>query len=135
MNLLLDTNVLSDFVRGHPDVQARLRATPPVALAVASVTVMEIAYGLERQPERARRLRPPLEALLGAVSLLDYGAEDARETGRLRARLEAVGQPIGLIDSMIAAMAIVRGLTVVTRNTREFGRISGLQLVDWTGAA
>ena len=78
---LLDTNVISDFVRGHAAVQARLRGTPPGELAVSSVTVMEINYGLALEPSRVRRLQPVIDALLGAVSLLPFTVEDARAAG------------------------------------------------------
>jgi len=58
---LLNTNVISDFVRGERRVQARLKSSRPDMLALSSITVMEIEYGLALQSTRARRLRPVLE--------------------------------------------------------------------------
>ncbi len=128
---LLDTNVVSDFVRGHATVQARLRGTPPGELAVSSVTVMEIGYGLALEPSRVRRLQPVIDALLGAVSLLPFTVEDARAAGALRAALRRRGRPIGPYDVLLAGSALARGLVLVTANAREFGRVTGLLVDNW----
>jgi tRNA(fMet)-specific endonuclease VapC len=131
MRLLLDTNVISDFVRGDPDVKRQLLATAPAEIAVSSVTVMEIAYGLSRNPARAKRLAPVVDEFLGAVQVLAYESDDAWETGRIRAELEGVGSPMGLCDAMIAGVARWRDLALVTHNTREFARVAGLRWLDW----
>lgn len=131
MRLLLDTNVISDFVRGVETVQSHLRASAPAELAVSAISVMEVAYGLERNQPRARRITPIVDALLANLSILEYSEPDARETGRVRAELEHIGKPIGLCDSMLAGTARRRGLTVVTRNTREFERVDRLSVLDW----
>lgn len=128
---LLDTNVVSDFVRGNVAVQARLRATPPAAIAVSAVTVMEVAYGLELVPARARGLRPVLEELFGAVSVLPFDHQDARAAGAVRAALHRRGRPVGPYDLLLAGSALARGLVLVTANTREFSRVAGLLLEDW----
>jgi len=131
MRLLLDTNVISDFVRGIETVQANLRASAPADLAVSSITVMEVMYGLARNPPRARRISPVVEALLATMNVVEFAEADARETGRVRAELEQAGRPIGLCDSMLAGIARHRRLTMVTHNTREFGRVDQLHVIDW----
>jgi tRNA(fMet)-specific endonuclease VapC len=131
MRLLLDTNVISDFVRGEPLVQQALLACAPKEVAVSSVTVMEIAYGLARNPARARRIAPVIEELLESITTLPYDPADAHETGHIRAALESGGQPIGLCDAMIAGTARQRNLTLVTHNAREFSRVADLRCVDW----
>ena len=131
MRLLLDTNVISDFVRGVDAVQANLRASAPADLAVSSITVMEIMYGLERNPPRARRIAPVVEALLSSMNVVEYAEADARETGRVRAELEQTGQAIGVCDSMLAGTARRRALTMVTHNTHEFRRVDQLHVTDW----
>ena len=70
-----------------------------------------------------------MEALQFAV--LDFDREDARRAGELRAQLSVAGTPIGPYDVLIAGQALARGLTLVTHNTREFGRIAGLKFEDW----
>jgi len=131
MKLLLDTNVISDFVRGVESVQQRLRSTAPADIAVSTVTVMEISFGLARSAPRARRIAPVVEALLAAVTTLDYGDGDARETGHIRAELELLGRSIGLCDAMLAGVARSRNLTMVTHNLSEFSRVDGLRVADW----
>src|SRR5207248_7753832 len=117
---LLDTTVLSDFARGDAAVRARLVATPPSAIAVTTVTVMEIEYGLALAPGRAKRLRPILSDLFGAVEQLEYSADDARATAALRAELRKRGEPIGPSDLLIAGTALNRGRVLVTSNLSEF---------------
>jgi tRNA(fMet)-specific endonuclease VapC len=128
---LLDTCVVSDFARGDRQTLARLKALSPAALAVSTVTVMEVEYGLALTPSRMEVLGPVMRAVLGAVRVIPYGAEDARATAAVRAALESKGRPIGAYDLLIAGTALAQGLTLVTSNVKEFGRISGLQVENW----
>jgi tRNA(fMet)-specific endonuclease VapC len=75
---------------------------------------------LERQQE-----------FLGRFASLPFGDEAAIVCGQIRARLASAGTPIGAYDLQIAAIALANNLTLVTPNTREFGRIEGLQVKDW----
>jgi tRNA(fMet)-specific endonuclease VapC len=85
----------------------------------------------EEQPGagNAERLRILLS---GDLDLLDFDDEDARTAGQVRAALEKRGNPIGAYRLLIAGQALRRGLTVVTANTTEFGRVTGLSWQDWT---
>lgn len=131
MRYLLDTCVLSDFGRGDAATLAKVKSTPPALIAVSSITAMEIEFGLELDPARARKLAPVMHALLGAVEVLPYRLEDARATAKLRASLGRKGRPIGAYDALIAGCALSRGLVLVTSNEREFGRVSGLRVENW----
>lgn len=133
MKYLLDTNVLSDFVRGDPAVMARLRQEAPPQLAVSVITEMEIEYGLARNPHLAPRVREAIRTLLSAISVLPFEREDARVAAQLRASLNTQGTPIGAYDLLLAACALRRGLKIVTHNAREFVRVGGLGLEDWRG--
>ena len=64
--------------------------------------------------------------------MLSFDEEDARISGEIRAQLAKKGTPIGPYDVLIAGQALARGLTLVTANTREFSRVEGLRLVDWS---
>ena len=77
MKRLLDTNVISDFVRGQQDVMQRLRHHAPGDLVISTISRMEVAYGLARQPARAKRLAPLLDALFDSIEVLGY-VEDMR---------------------------------------------------------
>lgn len=131
MKYLLDTSVVSDFVRGHRAVRERLLCASPSELAVSALTVMEVEYGLARDPVRSARIRPIAEALLAQVAVIPCGAEEARETGRLRADLARRGTPIGPFDSLIAGTALVQRLVLVTSNAGEFRRVPRLVVEDW----
>ena len=131
MRYLLDTCVLSDFARGHAQVLARLKSTLPQALAITTVTVMEIDYGLRLNAALERKLRPVMEAFFRTVSVLPYDTDAARATAGVRAALKARGQPIGAYDALIAGCALARGLILVTSNTGEFARVAGVVLEDW----
>jgi tRNA(fMet)-specific endonuclease VapC len=131
MSHLLDTNVISDFVRGNTGVRDRLLSMAPGDLAVSTITRMEIDFGLALDLGRTRRLRPPLEALLGSIATLEFSREDARAAANLRAALQRRGRPVGPYDVLIAGAALARGLVLVTANTKELSRIEGLILENW----
>lgn len=128
---LLDTCTVSDVVCGVEPVLRRLKATSPASLAVSSVTVMEVEYGLALRPEVARQARPLLTDLFRALTVAPYETLDAEQTAELRARLRRAGTPIGAYDALIAGTALAHGWVLVTSNTGEFARVPGLQLEDW----
>lgn len=131
MKYLLDTNVLSDFVRGEPEVMARLRHEAPSQLAVSVITEMEVEYGLARNPDLSPRVREAMRTLLSTISVLPFEREDARVAAQLRAGLSSQGTPMGAYDLLLAACALRRGLKIVTHNARELARVGGLGLEDW----
>lgn len=131
MKYLLDTCVVSDFVKGQPGVLARVKATAPELIAVSSVTRMEVEYGLALNAERARKLAPMLDAFFSSVATLPFDEADAQAAAAIRADLKAKGQPIGAYDVLIAGMGLARGLVVVTSNVGEFQRVSGLRIENW----
>jgi tRNA(fMet)-specific endonuclease VapC len=74
-----------------------------------------------------------LAAFLGRdIAVLDFSAKDAQAAGEIRAELERQGRRIGEYDTLIAGQAYCRNLILVTANTREFGRVKGLNVEDWT---
>ena len=131
MKYLLDTCTVSDFVKGQPNVLARVKSTQPNLIAVATLTRMEVAYGLALNAERARRLAPVLNAFFATILTLPFDEADAKAAAAIRAALKTIGQPIGAYDVLVAGMGLARGLVVVTSNVVEFKRISGLLVEDW----
>lgn len=131
MRYLLDADTISFFVRRHPTVLERLKATPPELVAVSSITAMEIEFGLQRKPERRASVEPIVAALFEAVEVLPYGLAEARATAAVRAALERQGQPIGVYDVLVAGTALANGLIVVSGNVREYRRVAGLAAEDW----
>jgi tRNA(fMet)-specific endonuclease VapC len=131
MKYLLDTCTVSDFVKGQPNVLARVKATPPNLIAVSALTRMEVDYGLALNTERARKLAPLLDAFFSTILTLPFDEVDATAAAAIRAALKTQGQPIGAYDVLIAGTGLARGLVVVTSNVGEFKRVSGLQVEDW----
>lgn len=135
MNYLLDTNAVVALLRNKPvAVRERYRQADKAGdyLAVSSVVLFELWYGVERSgrvQEDTERLRILLS---GDLDLLDFDDEDAQAAGRIRAALEKIGAPIGAYDLLIAGQALRRGLTIVTANTSELSRVTGLSWEDWT---
>jgi tRNA(fMet)-specific endonuclease VapC len=131
MKYLLDTCIVSDFVKGLPNVLARIKATHPSQITVSVVTRMEIEFGLLLNPERARKLAPVMDAFLGSITTLPLTEADAQAAAGIRAVLQRQGQPIGAYDVLIAGCGLARGLIVVTANIGEFNRVSGLIVENW----
>lgn len=131
MKYLLDTCTVSDFVKGQPNVLARVKATSPQLIAISAVTRMEIEFGLQLNADRARKLAPVMEAFLSSIAIVPLEDADAKAAGAIRAALQKRGQPIGAYDVLIAGCGLARGLVVVTSNLGEFQRIGGLQVENW----
>ena len=129
---MLDTDTCIDVIRKRGGaVLQRLLACSPDEVCLSSVTLGELEYGVAKSaaPERNRM------ALLRFVTPLDvlpYGGGAAAAYGHIRGELERAGTPIGPVDTMIAAHALSLGLTVVTDNEREFRRVPGLSVENWT---
>ena len=129
MKYLLDTNTVSFAIRGLGNVGGRLQEADPSEVVISAVTEAELWFGVEKR--RSEKLRRSVEAFLSGVSVLDYDRAAAREYGRVRALLEQRGEPIGIADTMIAAHALSRSLTLVTNNGKHFRRVRDLSLDDW----
>ncbi|MBE9038910.1 type II toxin-antitoxin system tRNA(fMet)-specific endonuclease VapC [aff. Roholtiella sp. LEGE 12411] len=131
MRYLLDTNVCARYLNGRSvAIRERLRPTNVDDIAVCSVVKAELFYGAMRSNDPTRTLARQQKFLKLFVSL-PFDDSTAFVYGRIRAELLAAGTPIGPNDFQIAAIALTHNLTLVTHNTREFGRVSGLMIEDW----
>ena len=129
MQFALDSNTVSYALRDQGGVAARLRTLGPVPIALPSVVVFELRFGLVRLGRH--RHADAFERMVGALTVIDFDAEAADHAARIRVQLDAQGTPIGLADLLIAATARRHGCTLVTHNTREFSRVPDLTLDDW----
>jgi tRNA(fMet)-specific endonuclease VapC len=128
---LLDTNTCVVHLKQKASpVSARLRQHSPQDLAVCSVVKAELFYGAMKSQNPPRTLAVQQQFLSQFVSL-PFDDSAAEIYGRERARLTLLGTPIGPNDLLIASIALAHNLTLVTHNTREFSRITGLVLEDW----
>jgi tRNA(fMet)-specific endonuclease VapC len=130
--LILDSNTISYYFRGDPQVVPRLQALSPADVGVPAIVEYELRYGLLRLPSEAANPRlAALAALLRPMQLLSFDSECAAHAARIRVELEAAGTPIGPHDTLIAATALRYQASLVTRNVREFSRVQGLQWLNW----
>jgi toxin FitB len=135
VSFLLDTCVLAELVRPnpHPGVLAWFEAQEAESLYLSVLTVGEIEKGVELLPTGRRRiaLRTWLETLNSTYSsrVIPVDAAVAIRWGRLCAAAEKSGHHLSVVDGLIAATAILHGLTVVTRNTKDF-LLTGASLLD-----
>lgn len=131
MRFLLDTDTCVFALRGHSGVQAHLRAHDRADCAVSAVTVAEIWFGARHSnlPGRARQLA---DAFLEPLLVLEFDLASAARYAEVRHELEVSGRRIGEADLLIACTSLARDLTLVTHNTREFARVPGLRVEDWT---
>jgi len=131
MKYLLDTCVISDFVKGDENTIRRIKETNPLLIAVSSITAMEIEYGLLCAPEKTKKIAPVLHDLLSAIKIIPFTQKEALEAARIRAILRAKGTPIGPYDFLIAATALSHEMVLVTSNIKEFDRIENLKVENW----
>ncbi|HNQ10897.1 MAG TPA: type II toxin-antitoxin system VapC family toxin [Giesbergeria sp.] len=127
---LLDTNIISDLIRNPNGPAAhRIAELGAKAICTSIVVAAELRYGCAKKG--SPKLRARVEGVLETIPVLALDMPADSDYGTLRAELEAAGQPIGANDLLIAAHAKALGLTLVTDNTREFGRIRGLKVENW----
>lgn len=133
--IILDTNVISEFMRPAPDerVTRWLDAIAPHDVWTTSIVFAEIAAGIALLPRgvRQRRLADAFDDMreIFAGQVLSFDSAAAAEYGRVIARRSALGRPISVIDAQIAAVSIVAGGVIATRNASDFAMIDA-ELVD-----
>lgn len=127
---MLDTNIVIFTMKNKPQAVREAFRTHYGQMCISSITYMELVFGAERSSDPERNLRN-LEGFVARMDVLPYEEGAAIHTGQIRAELAKLGTPIGPYDQMIAGHARSQGLIVVTSNTKEFERVSGLRIEDW----
>jgi tRNA(fMet)-specific endonuclease VapC len=129
---MLDTDISSYIMkRSHSAVLRRLQSVEVTDVSISAITKCELMYGVEVSPQRQRD-ETALRAFLRHVEVLNFSDGVALDYARIRADLKLRGALIGANDLLIAAHALCLGLTLVTNNTGEFGRVKGLKVENWT---
>ncbi len=132
MKYMLDTNICIYAIKHKPDaVIKRFLEHDPDEMCISSITYAELMHGVEKSQD-VERNRVAMALFLSPLSILEFDTYAAEEYGKIRADLEKKGMPIGPMDMLIAGHAKAEKLIVVTNNTREFKRVEGLQIEDWT---
>jgi tRNA(fMet)-specific endonuclease VapC len=129
---MLDTDIASYIMkRSHAAVLEKLRTVAVSDVCISAITKAELMYGVEVSP-RPQKDRAALNEFLRYIEVLEFPADAALDYGQIRADLKARGEMIGSSDLLIAAHARCLGLILATNNTREFSRVKGLKIENWT---
>jgi len=128
---LLDTDICIFIIRRRPEsVFKKLREQPTGAVAISAITQSELYNGVFKSSNPEKNLAA-LEEFLLPLAVLAYEGHAGLFYGRLRSHLERVGQPIGPLDTLIAAHALSLDLVLVTNNRAEFDRVPDLRVENW----
>jgi tRNA(fMet)-specific endonuclease VapC len=130
LKTVIDTDLLIDLLRNQK------RATAFVAkleeknyvLATTAINVFELHHGAHKSQESEKNLQT-IHILIGRLIVLPFTSKAAQKAGQIYAQLEIQGQPIGLRDTLIAAIALTRECSVATPNQAHFSRISELEII------
>ena len=131
MKFLLDTDTCIYALKQDAVVLKNLLAQSREDVAVSVITEAELRTGAAKSVAAAKTLRL-LDNFLRPLTILEFTSSDAASYAQVRAKLERPGTPIGPLDTLIAAQAVARKLVLVSNNEREFGRVAGLRLQNWT---
>ncbi|MDD5039006.1 MAG: PIN domain-containing protein [Dehalococcoidales bacterium] len=131
---LFYTDTLSNLLRRTPSTVliAKLASVPTDQQFTSAITLGELFYGAYRLGPMSKALSERLEkTLLPSLPVIPFDTEAAYRYGQTRAELEHKGILIGDADLRIAAIALARGLTVITGNVNHFRRVPGLPVQNW----
>ncbi len=129
---LLDSNACIRLLNesASSNMARKLAELTPDDIRLCSIVKSELYYGAYKSTRRDRNLAN-LNRFFSQFISLPFDDNAATIAGQVRAQLNVAGTPIGSNDLLIAAIALSNDLTLVTHNTREFGRINGLKYEDW----
>jgi tRNA(fMet)-specific endonuclease VapC len=132
LKYLLDSDVFSLMVKGRDEaLNQRMETLAKGDATLSVITTGEFFYGVAHAPVSALREKRA-QRLIDFFGVLPIGEEVSAAYGQIRADLRAKGTPIGPNDLWLAAQAKAHGLVMVTRNGREFKRVTGLKVEDWS---
>ena len=131
MKFLLVTDTCIYALKRERGVLERLLAYSPAEVAVSVITEAELRTGAAKSDAAAKTGRL-VENFLRPLTILDFVSTDAAIYAQVRAKLERAAKPIGPLDTLIAAHAVARKLTLVSKNRKEFGRVPGLAIEKWS---
>jgi len=130
---LLDTNIVSELVKRSPtpNVLARLNGELRSSLFISSVTVFELRFGAARSAKPASLWARIQIDIIDRFQTLPFTEQDALAAADLMAPMVSSGQNLALQDIWLAGAAFNRNLTFITRNRRDFDRVTGLKVENW----
>lgn len=128
---LLDSSVINDFVLGDENVLFRMKQVSPSDIAISSLTLMDIHYGIGMNPQHAAEIEPIMTTLLAAISVLNFNQYDAIEAANIRTSFKRQANTIGSYEVLLAGSALHHNLTLVSANPQAYAKIEHLRLENW----
>jgi len=131
---MLDTDTCIFLMRGEsPALAAKVQSVPLQQQVMSAVTFAELTYGVQASAAAKRKQNQSvLDSLVLHLAVLDWPQDAAKDYAEIRADLKKRGAQLGAADLMIAAHARTMGAIVVTNNVKDFERVKGLQVENWT---
>jgi len=131
---MLDTDTCIFLMRGEsPALAARVQSVPLQQQVMSVVTFAELTYGVQASAAAKRKQNQSvLDSLVLHLSVLDWPQDAAKHYAEIRTDLKKRGAQLGAADLMIAAHARTMGAIVVTNNVKDFARVKGLEVENWT---
>ena len=131
---MLDTDTCIFLMRGEsPALAARVQSVPLQQQVMSAVTFAELTYGVQASAAAKRKQNQSvLDSLVLHLAVLDWPQDAAKHYAEIRADLKKRGAQLGAADLMIAAHARAVGAIVVTNNVKDFERVKGLEVENWT---
>jgi predicted nucleic acid-binding protein len=135
LGVLIDATVFIDVERGSLDLNRRIATREDETFFLSVITVAELLTGVHRAGTPAQKAKRSVfvEGIIDRLPLLPIDLPSARIRAEIAAALAGSGLTIGANDLWLAAAALAHGLTLVTSNVRDFGRVPGLEIEDWKG--
>jgi len=131
VRFLLDTDICIYAMDARPEVLRRLDVVARQDIGISVITEAELRAGAAKS-NAPLRASEQVDLLLSPFQILEFSSPDAAAFAQIRSKLERAGTPIGPLDTLIAAHAVARHLTLVTNNEREFQRVPGLKIENWS---
>lgn len=131
MHYLLDTNICIYLIKKRPkQVLEQFQKHSPTDVAISSISVFELEYGVEKSQIKDRAAKALAKFLL-PLNIVEFDKWAASKAATIRVKLEKAGTPLGAYDLLIAAVALSRQLYLVTNNVKEFEKIEELHIENW----
>lgn len=132
MKFMLDTNTCIYIIKQKPaKVLKHFKVYSVGEIGISSITLAELRFGVEKSLH-VQKNADALDAFILPLEIADFDEKAAKVYGEIRSMLEKAENPIGSMDMLIGAHALSLNATLVTNNIKEFKRIKGLRVINWT---
>lgn len=132
MKYLLDTNICIYILKNKYEKSSQwIKDAGIENVCVSSISVAELEFGISKS-SKFEESESALYKFLSGYNIIDFDLSAARCYGKMRADLQKRGTPIGTMDMLIGSIALSKSMIIVTNNEKEFERIDGLKIENWT---